>query len=177
MDSLDVFEVLVRENTSMLTTFVRAAVRQDAAVDDIWQETMITAWRRWDDYDRSRPFGAWLRGIAGKNILAWHRKQARDHVCCDDATLEYFGQVIGRMQNLNGDTFQDKLDALRACIQALPEPYQDTIRLRYEENLMPAAMADALSLKTETVKKQLQRAKAQLFDCISRKIAHVVPQA
>ncbi len=170
MDSLDIFEVLVRENTSMLTTFIRAAVSQEVAVDDIWQETMLTAWRRWEDYDRSRPFGAWLRGIASKNILAWRRRLAKDHVWCDDATLEYFSEAFERIQKLSGDTFEEKLEALRSCIQSLPIEYHTAISLRYEKELMPAAMAEQLSMKPETVKKQLQRAKAMLFACITRKI-------
>lgn len=174
MDSLDVFEVLVRENSGMLTAFIRASVTQKTAVDDIWQETMLTAWRRWNDYDRARPFGAWLRGIASRNVLAWHRKSVREPVKCDEATLEYFSQSFANIQHLSGDTFQEKLDALRVCIEALPADYHDVIRLRYEEGLMPAAVADSLSLKTETVKKQLQRAKALLHECITLKIAAAV---
>lgn len=177
MDSLDVFEVLVRENTDMLTTFIRAAVNQNAAIDDIWQDTMLTAWRRWDDYDRSRPFGAWLRGIASKNILAWNRKHAREPVWCDDSTLEYFSQALGRVQYLKGDTFQEKLEALRACINALPAEYRDVVRLRFENELMPAAIANSLTRKTETVKKQLVRAKGMLLECINHKIANVAPQS
>jgi RNA polymerase sigma factor (sigma-70 family) len=173
MDSLDVFEVLVRENSGMLTAFIRSAVPREVAVDDIWQETMLTAWRRWDDYDRSRPFGAWLRGIAAKNILAWNRKHAAEHVWCDDATLEYFSLTFGRIQQLNGDTFHDKLEALRSCIRALPREYQEAIKLRFEDELMPAAIAEVLSIKAETVKKQLLRAKAMLFECINRKLASV----
>lgn len=171
MDTLDVFEVLVRENSSMLTAFIRASVAREVAVDDIWQETMFTAWRRWDDYDRSRPFGAWLRGIAAKNVLAWNRKHDSEPLCCDEATLDYFGQFFGRMQQLSGDTFQEKLDALRACIESLPTGYQETIKRRFEDEMMPAAIAESMSLKTETVKKQLLRAKALLFECISRKLA------
>lgn len=182
MDSLDIFEVLVRENTGMLTAFIRAGVGSTSAgsstaVDDIWQETMLTAWRRWDDYDRSRPFAAWLRGIAGKNILTWHRKRGREPKWCDDATLNHFSHTIAGIQQLHGDTFQEKLEALHECIQALPTGYHDVIRLRFEDDLMPAAVADALSSKTETVKKQLQRAKGLLFDCISRKITRASPQS
>ena len=173
MDSLDIFEVLVRENSGMLTAFIRAAVAQSTAVDDIWQETMLTAWRRWDDYDRSRPFGAWLRGIASRNILAWHRKQVRDPAWCDGTVLEHFSNTFAGIQQLYGDTFHDKLSALRSCIEALPEDYHEVIRLRYEEDLMPAAIAEGLSLKTETIKKQLQRAKALLHECINRKIGTI----
>lgn len=172
MDTKDVFEVLVRENGGMLTAFLRASLPSAAVSDDIWQETMLTAWRRWDDYDRSRPFGAWLRGIAAKNVLAWNRKNARGHVLCDEATLEYIGHEFHRVQQLPGDTFDEKLTALRDCIDALPEHYQETVRLRFEYDLMPAAIAVRLARKTEAVKKQLQRAKTMLFECVTRKLAH-----
>ncbi len=176
MDTKDIFEVLVRENGGMLTAFLRASLPSAAVEDDIWQETMLTAWRRWDDYDRSKPFGAWLRGIAAKNVLAWNRKNARGHQLCDEATLEYFGQEFHRVHQLPGDIFDDKLAALRDCIDALPERYQETVCLRYEQGLMPAAIADRLAGKTEAVKKQLQRAKAMLFECITRKLAHANEQ-
>lgn len=173
MDSLDVFEVLVRENSGMLTAFIRASVSQAAAVDDIWQDTMLAAWRRWDDYDRSRPFGAWLRGIASNNVLAWHRKHSREPLWCDESTLQHFSAAFAGIQQLAGDTFQEKLDALRACIEGLPEGYHDVIRMRYEDGMMPATVAESLSLKTETVKKHLQRAKSLLHECINLKIAAI----
>ena len=137
----------------------------------------MTAWRRWDDYDRSRPFAAWLRGIATRNIMSWRRRSVRRHVNCDEATLEYLGGVLSQVQQLAGDTFSKKLDALRVCIESLPQSYRETIRLRYEENLMPAALADLQAVKLETVKKQLQRAKLMLFECVTRKLPDVIPQS
>lgn len=171
MDALELFEVLVRENGGMLTAYLRTTSIPNSVVDDIWQDTMLTAWRRWEDYDRAKPFGAWLRGIASKNVLAWYRKHKKDHIACDQATLEYFSDQFGRVHNLAGDTFDEKLQALRNCIEALPEGYRESIRLRYEENLPPSAMAEKLARKSETVKKQLQRAKSLLFDCIGRKLS------
>ena len=170
MKTLELFEVLVRENGGMLTAYLRATSVPSSVVDDIWQETMLTAWRRWEDYDRSRPFGAWLRGIASKNVLAWYRRNAKDHIACDQSTLEYFSDQLSRVQNLPGDTFDEKLEALRGCIDALPVGYKESVRLRYQEDLKPAAMAEKLVRNVETVKKQLQRAKSLLFECIGRKL-------
>ena len=103
----------------MLTAFVEASVADPGAVDDIWQETMLTAWQRWDDYDRSRPFGAWLRGIAKKNILAWSRRRKAASLSVDSQSLDYLDGMFARVNRLEGDTFAEKLDALRACIQEL----------------------------------------------------------
>jgi len=47
----------------MLTVFLRSRVNDEAAVDDLFQETMLVAWKRLDDCDLSRPFGPWLRGL------------------------------------------------------------------------------------------------------------------
>ena len=170
MESVDVFEVLVREHAAMLRAFIGATVADDSAADDLWQDTMLTAWRRWDDYDRDRPFGAWLRGIASKKILAWNRKCAGGPIGCDEAALDHFQQVFGRIQRLSGDTFHEKLEALRECVGALPEAYREIVRLRYSEELMPAKVAERQSMKLDTVKKRLQRAKSILFDCINRKL-------
>jgi len=154
----------------MLTAFLQSSVRNHAAVDDIWQETMLTAWRRWSDYDRSRPFGAWLRGIARNNILAWQRSAANTHKPVDNTTLDYFDAVFGQIHACEGDTFAEKLDALRDCITALPVQYQDVVHLRYARELMPAAIASHMTQQLETVKKRLQRAKGMLFDCVTRKL-------
>lgn len=170
MDAIEPFEVLVRENGGMLSAYLSASVPA-SVVDDLWQETMLTAWRRWDDYDRSRPFGAWLRGIASNNVLAWYRTHARDPAVWDPATLEVTDREFDRLQKLPGDTFDDKLVALRECIERLPENYRDAVLLRYEKGMQPSELAATLSRNTETVKKRLQRAKAMLLVCIRGKLS------
>ena len=61
-DAADVFAILVREHADRLLAYLRATVPA-SSVDDLFQETVLVAWRRLPDYDRARPFGAWLRGI------------------------------------------------------------------------------------------------------------------
>ena len=63
-DARKLFETLVREHADMLTVYLRSALGDTSDVDDLFQETMVVAWRRLDDFDQTRPFGPWLRGIA-----------------------------------------------------------------------------------------------------------------
>ena len=69
------FETLVREHAGMLTVYLRSALGDVSDVDDLFQETMVVAWRRLDDFDHTRPFGPWLRGIAKKLLQAHQRKR------------------------------------------------------------------------------------------------------
>lgn len=176
MDAKSLFEILIREHADMLMVYLRSVVRDSAAVDDLFQETMLTAWRSIDHFDRERPFGPWLRGIAGKLVLAWWRKNARQPRLCDDDVLEQIDERLSQVQRLAGDTLDEKLTALRDCLGDLPDSYREIIDLRYRDERKPADIIDQLQLNAETVKKRLQRARAMLLDCLTGKLATVGAQ-
>jgi RNA polymerase sigma-70 factor (ECF subfamily) len=164
-----VFEILVRENADMLVTYLRAVVWDPTVVDDLFQETMLVAWRRLADYDQSRPFGPWLRGIAARQVLAHARKAQRDLMVCDEQVLEYLDQQVQRISQRDGDCWDEKLLALRECVAALPEVNRQAISLRYLEGRTAERIAALLDVTREAVKKRLQRGRAQLLDCLRRK--------
>lgn len=103
-----VFEILVRENQAMLMTYFRAVVRNQPVIDDLFQETMVIAWQKLDEYDRDRPFGPWLRGIAAKLVMAHFRKTKSDIMMFEDETLEYLSQQIQHISESPGDTWDEK---------------------------------------------------------------------
>ncbi|QDU59119.1 sigma-70 family RNA polymerase sigma factor [Aeoliella mucimassa] len=169
-DAKKLFEILVRENADMLTAYLRAAVRDAAAADDVFQETLLTAWRKLDDYDAERPFGPWLRGIAAKLVLSHYRQAARRDETVGHDVLEHLNQRFERFHGLPGDTFDEKLDALRQCVEQLPEQYREPVDLRYAHELSLADVGEQLALSAEALKKRLQRAKVRLLDCLNRRL-------
>lgn len=173
MNSEQIFEILVRENASMLMAFLRSAVRDEYAVEDLFQETMMVAWRRLDEFDREKPFGAWLRGIAGKLALAHYRNAARQAYSLDEPTLVWMDAKFEQIQNLQGDTLEEKLAALRDCVQALSPMYRQPVEMRYVQSRPLSEITEVLQLATETLKKRLTRAKLQLADCLDKKLSTV----
>lgn len=171
MHARDLFEILVREHADMLTVYLRSVVRDPAAVDDLFQETMIVAWKTLDRFDKSRPFGPWLRGIAAKLVLAHRRKTSGGMVLCDEETLAHLDQRLTSLARQPGDNLDEKLEGLRGCLAGLPEPYRRAIELRYREELPAATVAERLELTLEALKKQLQRGRARLLECLQRKLA------
>ena len=170
MNSKSLFEILIRENTEMLIAFLRSGVRDEHAVDDLYQETVLVAWQRLDDYARDKPIGPWLRGIAGKIMLAHYRKSQRLAVPLDEQSLDWLNTRFEAIHALRGDTLHQKLATLRECVDALPDTYQRPIRLRFTEQIPLAEIEAMLSLSKETLKKRLTRAKQRLSDCLERKL-------
>jgi RNA polymerase sigma factor (sigma-70 family) len=170
LQSKELFEILVRENSRMLSVFLRAAGCDDQLIEDVWQETMIVAWEKLDTFDRSRPFGPWLRGIAARLLLANQRVGRRLTLIGDESALEYLSNELHRINQLSGDTLDEKLEALRDCVARLSDQDRQCIHLRFQQDLKPVAISDQVGVALETIKKRIARAKLRLQDCIEHKL-------
>ena len=170
-DPRKLFEALVREHTNMLTVYLRSALHNTSDVDDLFQETMIVAWRRMDDFDHTRPFAPWLRGIAKKLVLAHSRKQVR--FLCNPLVLDRVDARLSQLSSRQGDTWEEKAEVLHACVQSLPEHYRTVVSQRYFQQQAILQVSEALKLSTAAVKKRLQRARSLVLECIEGKLADV----
>lgn len=165
----NLFTALVREHADMLLTFIRATIHDSATVDDIFQETMLVVWRRFNDYDPSRPLAKWLRGIAHKLILAHFRSLKKRPLYCEDTVLQILDERLSHIDRQPGDTWKDKVTALEGCIDHLPSALKQCIQLFYRDECRTEDIAAAVSASREAVKKRLQRARALLVECLQRK--------
>jgi len=169
--SRDLFEILMREHIESVRAFLLTSLRDAMMVEDLVQETFLTAWKILDRYDRQLPFGPWVRGIASKLVLNHRRKLGRNRVhYCDDTLLGRIDDGVGAVSKLTGDTFDEKVDALRGCLDRLSQPQQESIRLHYENGLHCKEIAERLGIGLEAVKKHLQRGRSQLYRCLALKV-------
>ncbi len=172
-DARDLFEVLVREHADALLAFVRAIGGRDAS-DDIFQDTVLVAWRRLADYDRTRPFGPWLRGIARLVALEHAKRRARAPLA-SSRVIDAVERDLAALDRFAGDGaepamgFRERLDALADCLARLPERSAAVVQAAYRDSRPLAAIARDLEEQEEAVKKRLQRARALLADCLAAK--------
>lgn len=153
----------------MLLIYLRSVVRDPSLVDDLFQETLLTAWKRLDDFDRQRPFGPWLRGIARNLVLAAMRRPSRRIVTCNPEVLELLDRRCEGMHTQPGDTLDDKMAVLRDCLQRLPDRFRLAIQLRYLDDIRGRRLAQRLDTTIESTKKLLQRGRQRLLECLQRK--------
>ena len=169
MSSNKSFEILVRQHSAMLNAFIRSMAYDSSIVDDVFQETIVTAWQRLDDFDADRPFGPWLRGIARNHLLSMSRKEKRHQ----DRILMLVEQRVSlqleNVDNVPGDTYADRLISLRDCIQSLPPDSREAIDLVYIRGMKPQDASLTTSVPYETFRKRLQRARAILIRCLQSK--------
>lgn len=164
-----VFDILIREHAAMLSTYLRAVATDGALRDEVFADTVLTAWKTLSRYDHARPFGAWLRGIARRLLLA--HSSARRAVELTPEILDLLDDRFARIAMRPGDTFDDQIAFLKDCLAALAPRSREVVEATYFEGQKGPAVARRLGLSADNARKILTRARESLRDCVRRRLA------
>ena len=163
------FSLLAREHHKSLLTFTRALCGNAATAADLSQEAFLVAWRKLDDFDTTRDFGAWLRGIA-RNLWRDQLRKAGREFPVDEQILEHWEAVSVQWDQSRRDGRVELFDALEDCLGRMPETAGEAVNLYYYQDQEGPEAAKALGIDVTTFRKRLQRARQALRSCLDRKL-------
>ena len=159
-----IVQLLLRERIR-LSGSALAIVRDTHAVDDLFQQVVLKALQTGDHFTGPEHLLAWaLRAVRHRAIdLLRARKVQR----LDDAVLDLLEQQWAR-----GSTpeITGRVEALQQCLEMLPEPSRSLLRLRYEEGLPCASVAERLRRSLDAVYQRLSRVHQQLRLCVEQRL-------
>lgn len=169
----ELFIEQVREHHAALRGFVRSLGVDPLWVDDVAQEAFIVAYNRLEEFDRSRDFGAWLRGIARNLVINERRKDARrKRILSENLTdvLLASSSASDADDEDMGDDALARLNALKECVKGLPEKSLRLLKSRYEDEHSANEMAEEFSMNPPAVRKALERLRTALRECMEERI-------
>lgn len=168
------FREQVRREQARLRAFIRVLGVRAEAVDDIAQDAFVVAFEKRDTFGKAgqQDFGAWVRGIARKLVANAIRKDVRRRQLLSDGFTDLMLQrQPDALHPLLAAGDQDRLDALSACVNGLPEPSRELVRLRYSEELAPGAIGSRLERSANDIRQALFRIRRALLTCVERRLA------
>lgn len=147
-------------------SYITSAVRRFHDAEDILQQVAEDAAARFDAYDPSRPFVAWALGIARFKIADHYRARDRkeDMQLSEPALVALADAHVRQVESI-----KPMHAALDVCMAELTDRARLMLKLRYEDDLPSAAIADELDTTSKTVRVTLTRIRAQLATCIKSK--------
>lgn len=144
--------------------FVCVHVQDQSLTDDIVQEVARQATANFDQYDPSRPFIAWLIGIARNRIAQAYRAQGRRPILFSTEVLDSVANAYIQMQ----PTEDERLEGLNACLAKLSDRHRRVIDLRYARQLSSEQIATQVACSPRAVTSMLQRIRAALRQCVAQ---------
>jgi len=160
-------ESFEREALVHMDVLYRVALRlsgNPSDADDLVQETMLKAYRAWDQYERGTNAKAWLLTILRHAFINEYRRRTRHPETVDVDTIEPFA-VFSEVQDDDPQgAFFDRIvdDEVLRAVDELPEAFRETLVLSDVEGMAYQEIAGILGVPIGTVKSRLFRARQLL---------------
>ena len=144
------FDTFYRRELPALVAFARS-LSGSASADDIAQEAMLAAYRRWDAVSRMDVPAAWVRRVCANRSVSTLRRRS----------VEARG-LLRLVQHDRGEPLREEYEEFWSEVRRLPRRQAQVIALHYVYDLGVAEIAQTLGCAEGTVKSHLFRARAAL---------------
>ncbi|TWT75688.1 ECF RNA polymerase sigma factor SigW [Posidoniimonas polymericola] len=176
----ELFAELFGANQLRLFGYVLGLVRNSADAQDILQQTAVTAWLKFGDFDTDvgdgcetaaatqTNFFRWTATIARHETLNFKRYRRRSRVYFDQELMEQLGHTICE---LTSDSSLDRSNALTNCLNKLPDGDNNLVECRYAHGLGSLQIAELLGRSQSSVCNSLRRIRENLLRCMQKSLS------
>ena len=150
-----------------LIAYARSRLGNYAAADDVLQEALLVVFKKFDQFQEGTSMLAWCRSIVRIEVLRakqrHHRERSLAERLLDDAVDAAFDEFQTKRRHDDVDSWRE---ALRGCLERVPERGQGVLRARFVDELSYPQISERLGMTIEAVRKALFRHKKHVRTCI-----------
>jgi RNA polymerase sigma-70 factor (ECF subfamily) len=151
-----------------LYAYIVTLLPNRADAEDVFQQTSLILWKKWQEFDQDRDFVTWACGIAHYEVRNFLRKQHdKARVYLSEDILE----EVGRLRLEQHDVLEARRTALRRCLGRLQQAQRELLERCYAGKDTIKMIAAALGQTPNVLYMTLKRLRRALFHCINRTLA------
>jgi RNA polymerase sigma-70 factor, ECF subfamily len=160
------FVRLLTQHSSRIFGFVLALCVNRSDAEDVFQNTSVVLWEKFDAYQPGTNFLAWACRIAYFEVLYDRRKTGRVRTLSDEAWQALAGDALAI-----SDEKEEHQEALAECLQKLSAADRDLLEQKYFSQRSVAEIAAAGSKSVHSIYRALSRIHDALLQCMRRSMA------
>ncbi len=156
------FLQLLMKHQRQIYAFIQGMVPNRPDADDLFQETILLMWSRFDTFERGSSFTSWGITVAKYMVFTARKRHARRH-------RQFSPQVQTLLLQQTERVFPDidqRSSALKRCLDKLNERDAELIRQRYEQERPISQIAQQHGRSLQSVYKRLARIHTLLLNCV-----------
>jgi RNA polymerase sigma-70 factor, ECF subfamily len=163
------FEELVSRNRAMLVSMLRNLCRNEADVEDLFQEVVLTLYLKLKMFEGKSSLATWLYRVARNTFLMHNRKAANGRFSF--VPIASCEEPACRSDLFNSDEPPEAVahvlraeitPMIREAMSALPEGHREVILLRKVKGLSAKEVSSLMKISVPAVKSRQHRAKQVL---------------
>jgi RNA polymerase sigma-70 factor (ECF subfamily) len=163
-----VFAANLRAVQARLFGYIHSLVRDLNDADDLFQQTALILWRKFDEFDPHRSFFAWASGIARLEAGNFLRSRERRRL--------YFSDQLGVMlieahEEISDSELEQRREALAVCVAKLRQRDRELLHECYQDDAGVNQAASKRGRSPQSVYNSLRRIRRALYGCIAHTLS------
>jgi RNA polymerase sigma-70 factor (ECF subfamily) len=155
----------LREAQSRLFGYIHSLVRDLDDADDLFQQTTLILWNKFEGFDPRRSFVSWACGVARLEACNFLRSRGRQRLYFSDDLNLLLAEV---QEEITRDEMDERRDALAVCVGKLRQRDRQLLDECYGREGGVTEVAARHGRSPQSVHNSLRRIRRALFECIRR---------
>ena len=148
------FSEKLQQGQTQIFSYIYSLVRDMDDADDVFQQTGLALWRKYEQYDPSRSFVAWACGMARYEVSNFLRSRSRDRLYfSDDLNI----LLIESWEAVANESQEERLDALAGCIDKLRQRDRELLEACYRRSIRVPKIAESWGRSPQSIHNSLKR--------------------
>lgn len=157
------FAELLHQTHGDIFSFIFAMVLNQADAEDLYQETAVVLWEKFDEFAPGSDFRRWAIRVAHLKTLNFVRRNRRRRPLFSD---EFLNTVAAAHEREAAGPSAPRTEALSKCLQRLPARDQRLVDSRYSRQWTIQEIAAREGRSVDAVYKAISRIRQSLLACI-----------
>lgn len=159
------FAERLRQSQTKLYGYIHSLVRDLNDADDLYQQTTLILWKKFNQFDRQGSFFSWACGIARLEVANFLRSRGRQRLYfSDDLSL----LLIEAQAEVANEELESRRDALARCVEKLRQRDRELLTECYGNQAGVHEAAERRGRSPQSIYNTLRRIRRALFECITR---------
>jgi RNA polymerase sigma-70 factor, ECF subfamily len=158
----------LRRNQTQIFGFIYSLVRNFDDADDLFQQTSLVLWMKYEQFDSSRSFVAWACGVARFEVANFLRGRHRRRCVFSD---DFSDLLIDAHAEFEHERLEERRAVLSECMKKLRPCDQELLQACYGESVRIPEVARKWERSIQSIHNSLSRIRRSLFECVQRRLA------
>lgn len=158
--------LLLTQHQDQLFRYIFSLVPCEADARDILQETSVALFRKFDQYDATRPFLPWAYRFAYLQVQKHREKSARSPLLFSEDVIDLIANERAHIE----PQLDERLRVLDGCLSKLPQQDKELVTSRYALRQGAEEMMQRFDMSRRTLFRNLELLRQRLHECVSRQL-------
>lgn len=158
--------LLLTQHQEALFRYIFSLVPCEADARDILQETSVALFRKFDQYDATRPFLPWAYRFAYLQVQKHREKSARSPLLFSEDAMDLLAHERTHIE----PQLDERLRLLDGCLGKLTPQDKELVTSRYALRKSAEDMMQRFDMSRRTLFRNLEMLRQRLHECVTHQL-------